>query len=132
MAGNDQSNPDSAMPVYIAGGSGHGSGWAKTANGTPLTTTAAATVMAAMEGMRQYITGIQLVASNNTATVIKVIDDTTVIWETYLAGSNSNGASVQPISFTTPIVCSENKPLKIQAGTGGCSVYWNMQGYSAT
>lgn len=131
-APNDKANPDSAIPVYMSGGAGHGSGWAKTCDGTPLTTTTPAVIQAATTGnLRQYITGIQLRNSVNTATTAIIKTGSTIIWETYLLAANTNGACSDNVVLTTPIVCAADSALTIEAGTAGASVYWNVQGYTA-
>lgn len=93
-------------------------------------TAVADTVMtaAAGTGIRNYMTGLQMINTNAVATEVVVKDGTTVIWRGYLPASMSQ---VVYLEFPTPIRTTANTALNFAAITTGANIYVNAQGYKA-
>lgn len=127
-------SPDRSLPVAMASVPSGASRWSYAAanNGIVNTTTAVAFKAAAGAGLKNYITGIQIMAEAlNTATELAIRDGAggTVLWRTKIGtGGLVNGL---PITFPTPLASSANTLLEVvtltASGTG--AVYFNAQGY---
>jgi hypothetical protein len=104
--------------------------WQYTTDGTPITTTALTQMKTAagdnLLGLRHYLTGLQYQNTNATATLVQILDGSSVIWE-----GNAPASMAQPavISFTTPLRGSPNTNINIQAGTTGANLLVNAQGF---
>ena len=97
------------------------------------TTTLTALKAAAGAGIRNYLTGLQIVnTSASVSTTVTILDGAAVIWTGYLPATS---ASLQAlpiiIQFITPLKGTAATALNIQLGTTAASVYYNAQGYSA-
>jgi hypothetical protein len=107
--------------------------WQYTNNNTPLTgTTATAIATAAGTGLRNYLTGIQISNTSATATVLNVLDGSTVINSIHLPGTSTSLQETPYLyNFETPLRGSANTAMNVQCVTGGASVYVNAQGFVA-
>jgi len=116
--------------------------WNSTSGTTPLATTTSTLVNAAQSStdyngntikLRNYLTDLSFVNNSSTATVISILDGSTVIW----SGFADHNPSAQPavpvtINLTTPLKGSPNTALNIQCATTGAGVYWSASGFVAS
>jgi hypothetical protein len=108
--------------------------YAAAASGIVNTTTAVTIKAAAGAGIRNYVTGVDLMCEAlGTATEIAIRDGAggTVLWRTKVGtGGLTNGRS---INFTSPLKSTANTLLEVvtltASGTGAC--YFNATGYVA-
>lgn len=101
--------------------------WNYASAGAIITTADTVLKAAAGAGLRNYLTSVQCINSNATATEIVIKDGTTVIWRGYLPGNSG----LLDLQFPTPIKTAANAALNFACITTGASVYVNAQGYVA-
>ncbi|WP_142249751.1 hypothetical protein [Bradyrhizobium sp. UNPF46] len=98
-------------------------------NGTTsaITDTTSTTAIGAQgAGIRIYVTSVIVTNSHATVgTFVKILDDTTIIWEGYAA--SLGGGFTQ--SFPVPLRGTANKDIKIQCVTTGANVIASVAGY---
>jgi hypothetical protein len=101
--------------------------WQATSGNTAITTGASTPVKAsAGSDLRYYITGIEIFNNHATvATVMNILDNATAVWAANLPAVSGQVV----VELTTPIKCSINTALNIQAITTGSNIYWNLRGY---
>jgi hypothetical protein len=107
--------------------------YAAAAGGITNSTTAVTIKTAAGAGLRNYITGLQLMADPlTTATEVAIRDGAagTVIWRTKVP---TGGLPTVLVDFDVPLVGTANTLLEVVTLTasGGGSVYVNAQGFAA-
>lgn len=83
---------------------------------------------AAGAGIRNYVTGFQVINTNATATEIVIKDGSSVIWRGYVGASMLTMVSVE---LATPLRGSANTAVNFACITTGASVYVNAQGYAS-
>ena len=99
------------------------------ANGVITSSTAAVALNAAgAANIRNYCTGLQLMNSSATATVVEIEDGSTVIWQTYLPASMTFPYTV---TFNTPLHGTAATAMNIICGTSVASIYYSAQGYQS-
>jgi hypothetical protein len=95
----------------------------------PVTVTTDQAVKAAgAAGVRNYMTNIQYMNTNATATEVVVKDGSTVIWRGYAPASMTTLIDVQ---FPTPLKGTAATAMNFACITTGANVYINAQGYIA-
>lgn len=108
--------------------------WQATAGLTPLaTTTSTALKAAGAAGVRNYVTGIQIMNTSATvSTTVAILDGASVLWAGFLPATT---AALQQVTitvlFATPLRGTAATAMNIQLGTTAASVYYNAQGYQA-
>ena len=99
------------------------------ANGVITSSTAAVALNAAgAANIRNYCTGLQLMNSSATGTVVEIEDGSTVIWQTYLPASMTFPYTV---TFNTPLHGTAATAMNIICGTSVASIYYSAQGYQS-
>ena len=94
--------------------------------GSLTTTTAVAAKAAAAAGVRNYMTGLQIVNNAATATTVTVLDGSTVIWSGALPATI--GASLI-VTFPTPLKGSAATAMNLNLSVAS-TVVANVQGYT--
>lgn len=112
-------------PVYVAI-VGTASDWTAAVSLTNTDSTALKAAGAA--GIKNYLTGLQIIQGGTTANVVQVLDGETVIWQGYV--DTSAGQQIA-VSFPTPLRGTAATALNVKLGTGTGPVYVNAQGYTA-
>lgn len=92
---------------------------------TLTTTTSTAAKAAGAGALRNYVTGLTLSNSSATASLVKVLDGATVIWQAQLGASQA----MAYVSFETPLRGTAATAMNVQLGTAVTSVYASLQGF---
>jgi hypothetical protein len=78
--------------------------------------------------LRVYLTDLILSNSSATATIVSILDGTTVIASFNVAASSGPLA----INLSTPISGSQNTAMNIKCVTTSSGIVWTASGYAAT
>lgn len=104
--------------------------WQATSGLSAFTSTASTALKAAgAAGVRNYVTGVQLVNDSTTATTVTLLDGAAVIWSIRLP---ANSASLQDmpvnVEFHTPLKGTAATAMNIQQ-SGAANLWYNVQGF---
>ena len=77
--------------------------------------------------LRIYLTDLELGNTSATATVVTILDGSTVIW----AGNVSASMGLAAANLSTPLVGSSATSMSIKCATGSSGVIWSAHGYAA-
>ena len=106
--------------------------WQATSGLAAFTSTASTALKTAGgSGIRNYVTGIQLINTSTTASTVTLLDGSTVIWSISLpATSTSLQAIPVNVEFRTPLKGSAATAMNIQQ-SGAANLWYNVQGFQA-
>ncbi len=114
---------DTEGKVIVAGTADSAQSWQATVS--PSSTTAAALKAAAATGIRNYLTDLTISNPSSGASVVNVLDGSTVIWSASIAV----GATLQ-VSFNTPLRGTAATAVNVQyANSGSSGVIFSATGY---
>lgn len=90
-------------------------------------TTVAAAAFAAVASVRNYVTSVSVVNTGGSATMIEILDGSTVIWFGFVEATTGK----QALSFPTPLKGSVNSAINVRSATSTSSVYISLTGFKA-
>lgn len=79
-------------------------------------------------GIRNYVTGVDLINVGTVATEFVIKDGATVVWRTFLP---ANMTTPVDVTFSTPLRGTAATAVNLACITTGAAVYANTQGYQA-
>lgn len=104
--------------------------WQAASGLSAFTSTASTTLKAAAgTGIRNYVTGIQIVNTSTTATTVTILDGAVVIWAMSLPATSTTLPAI-PITFEfrTPLKGTAATAMNIQQ-SGAANLWYNVQGF---